>query len=185
MGQARSARRGVAHDKCVVIEMDDRARAILDQARETLHRVRDVRVEHRSHDDDALQQWRAGMPTERPTTLADIDRKIAEHREVWLEVHGRVIASERHRHRDALAAVRKELRKAISDDRTLARHELNRQRADHDRMRASMLAETAQVRAKNAELELRLDGFETSKRAVDGSRVIDLPALPLRGYRAG
>ncbi len=81
-----------------------------------------------------------------------------------------------------IAKVRTELRKLVADDRTLARHELNRQRADHDRMRASMLAEIQQLRAKNAELELRIDGLthETTKAA----RIIDLPVLP-RSRHAG
>lgn len=168
---------------------NNRARRILDEARETLARTASVRVEHRSHrdEDDALVAWRAGMPKQSaPVTPADIDEKIAEHRRIWLEVHGRVIASERQRHRAALATVRTEfaadlakLRKLVVDDRHLARSELRRVRADHDRQRASMLSEIEFQRAKIAELTVRLDGYD-GKRSVDGSsRIIDM--VPRRG----
>src|SRR5260370_14806955 len=75
--------------------MDDRARAILDEARETLHRVRNVEVQYRDHDDDALLKWRSGMPTERPVTLADVEQKIAEQRVITREVMAAAIAHER------------------------------------------------------------------------------------------
>jgi hypothetical protein len=79
---------GVAHDKCMVNVMDERAREILDQARETLHRVRDVRVEHRDHGAD---YWSRPTPAPAPTpqprspTSAEIealvDSKLAAYHE--------------------------------------------------------------------------------------------------------
>ena len=63
--------------------MDERARAIFEEARETLARVADVEVEYRFHDDDGmLSPWSRGMPKKPapppPLTVADVERKIAD-----------------------------------------------------------------------------------------------------------
>jgi hypothetical protein len=168
----------------------ERRRAEIHKGWATVARTADVEVVHRSHhDDDALLAWRRNMPKPEPVLTAGktakmIAEQLAAYREIWLEVQAQAIAHERKLHRDAVAKVRTELRKLVLDDRTLARHELNRQRADHDRQRASMLAEIQQLRTKNAELELRLDSLqhETTKRAIDG-RIIDLPAILPKGQR--
>jgi hypothetical protein len=59
--------------------MDDRAREILHQTRETLARVADVVVEHRNHEDDGfLTAWSRGMPRKpTPPTMAEVEQKIA------------------------------------------------------------------------------------------------------------
>jgi hypothetical protein len=103
----------------MVTVMDDHAREIFDQARETLARTADVEVVHRSYDDDALTSWRRGMPTERPTTLADIDAKIAEHRAVWLEVQARAISHERQLHRAEVAKLREEFAEDLAALRSI------------------------------------------------------------------
>ena len=61
--------------------MDERARAIFEEARETLARVADV--EYRFHDDDGmLSPWSRGMPKKPapppPLAVADVERKIAD-----------------------------------------------------------------------------------------------------------
>ena len=163
----------MAHDNELVTAMDDRARAIFDEARETLARTADVRVERRAyHDDDALLAWRRDMPEPEPTPTA-----AATETRVTPRVVATVIHEVRQQLRGEFSGSLAKLRKLVAEDRTLARHELNRQRADHDRQRASMLAEIEHQRAKIAALELRVEALthEASKRTIDG-RVIDLPA---------
>lgn len=79
--------------------MDDRAREILHQTRETLARVADVVVEHRNHEDDGfLTAWSRGMPRKpTPPTMAEVEQKIAaalakqpradRRRSGWLHAH--------------------------------------------------------------------------------------------------
>ena len=153
-------RRGFDRGNIMVTVMDDRARAIMDQARETLHRVRDVKVEHRSDHDDALTGWRRGMPpAERSVTLDDVDARIAEEREISDELHGRLLSSERRRHREALAAEIAKLEQ---------RH--------HSEMR--------ELREVLRDLLRSTDALERSFSR-GGAEVIDLPVLPLRGQRRG
>lgn len=59
--------------------MKERAQEIMDQARASLARVADVRVEHRDVSvPEALENWRAGMPP-RPSrpTMAEVEEKIS------------------------------------------------------------------------------------------------------------
>ena len=59
--------------------MDENARAIFDEARENLRRLRNFKVEHREHRTDGFSSdWHAGMPKQLPLTLDDIRREIAE-----------------------------------------------------------------------------------------------------------
>ena len=92
--------------------MDDRARAILDEARETLHRVRNVRVEHRDHPGE---YWSRPKPEPEPAPVhrttdaetarweAHIDDRISaainQHVEISREIMAQALASERKRHR--------------------------------------------------------------------------------------
>jgi RNA-binding protein YhbY len=150
----------------------------LAQSLETLERTATVRVERRDHDDDALTRWRAGMPKSAPTlTAAAVEEKIAEavaaHRAVWIDVQARAIAHERQLHRNGVAKTRAELLKRIGEDRTLARHELDRQRADHDRRLASQREMIMELRATVAGLESRVATL-TQKQAIE-AKVIDLP----------
>ena len=116
--------------------MDDRARAILDEAYETLHRVRNVTVERRDiSQPDVLESWRAGMPEKEPAmTAGKIARMIAdaldgyhETRAVTPKVAATIIHEVRQQLRREFASdlgkLRTELRKAVSDDRRLARSE--------------------------------------------------------------
>ena len=120
--------------------MDDRARAILDEAYETLHRVRNVTVERRDiSQPDVLELWRAGMPEKEPEkepamTAGKIARMIAdaldgyhETRAVTPKVAATIIHEVRQQLRREFASdlgkLRTELRKAVSDDRRLARSE--------------------------------------------------------------
>ncbi|MBR0732417.1 hypothetical protein JQ595_27065 [Bradyrhizobium japonicum] len=101
--------------------MDDRARAIFDEARETLARVADVTVEHRDHDDDGyLTSWSRNMPKKpAPPTVAEVEAmiasRIAEHTEIRNDVHGRVIAAERKRWRVEVEQLRNELGELRAD----------------------------------------------------------------------
>ena len=57
--------------------MDERAKEIMDQARRTLARVADVRVERRSHDDDGFfSPWSRGIPKKPPPPTRDEVRKM-------------------------------------------------------------------------------------------------------------
>ncbi|MDE5461156.1 hypothetical protein [Bradyrhizobium sp. CSS354] len=60
--------------------MDDRARAILNKARETLARIADIKVEHRVHDDDGfLSPWSRTMPTRpRPPTIDEVRQIVRD-----------------------------------------------------------------------------------------------------------
>jgi hypothetical protein len=146
--------------------MTDYAKRILDQARETLARTAGITVEHRDHSNDSLTRWRAGMPTERPVKLDDIDQKIAEHNAVSREVVGRALAHERQVHRAAIEEMRKEYTRARNFSEERHRHEL-------------------------AELLDTLRGLLKATEAVDryfsdhDNKVIDLPSMPLRGGHRG
>jgi hypothetical protein len=102
--------------------MDERARKIFDEAYATLDRVRDVRVEHRSHHNDPLTRWAAGMPKkpepepvhQTRTTDAEVQRwerhisdqiaaAINQHRDIWREVMAQALANERKLHRAEIA----------------------------------------------------------------------------------
>jgi hypothetical protein len=77
----RSAGRGrVDSKRSVVMKMDARAKAIFDEARATLHRVRDVEVEYRNHEDgDHLTAWSRGMPKKPPPpTIEQVRQEIAD-----------------------------------------------------------------------------------------------------------
>jgi hypothetical protein len=91
----------------------DEAKAILDEARETLERTAHITVERRDH---SAEYWSRPEPkpdpvsVQRRTTDAEaarwqnyIDGKIADainrHAEIWREVIAQALASERQRHR--------------------------------------------------------------------------------------
>ncbi|MDA9400776.1 hypothetical protein [Bradyrhizobium sp. CCBAU 45389] len=99
----------------MVTNMDERARAIFDEARATLARTAHVKVEYRSHRDDGYSSdWAKGMPPKpAPPTIEEVRREIAaalaEHDEVWREVHGAVIAQERKLWRDEVARMTEEI----------------------------------------------------------------------------
>src|SRR5258706_7073841 len=161
--------------------MDDSARAIFDKPRDTLERVRDVEVvQHRSHDDDALTRWRAGMPKnpEPAPTAADVVKMIEAYRCLTTKAAADVLHEIRQQLRaefaGSLATLRKTLNKAVADDRTQARHDLNRQRADHDRRLSSAQARIEELQTTIAALELRMRGMGGDR----GAEIIDLPALP-------
>jgi hypothetical protein len=123
--------------------MDERARAIFDEARETLHRIRGVTVERRDHDaeywqrpepkpaarnvvidhvltDAEAQRWQ--------TYIADqIERANSARDDYWRDVLGSLISE-----------VRKQLRSEISAEVGLLRADVEIQtkaaeRRDHDR----------------------------------------------------
>ena len=104
--------------------MDERARAIFEEARETLARVADVEVEYRFHDDDGmLSPWSRGMPKKPapppPLTVADVERKIADGLPgVAAVIH----------------MVRTALRREFAD-------EIAKVKSEHDLHRAALLAE--------------------------------------------
>ena len=161
----RSRRARVDHNRSMVMIMDAEERqAILDQARATLHRVRDVRVERRDH---GAEYWERPEPAPAPApqphqpTVAEIEAlrsqdwarfvdgritaTIAAHDELWRDVHGAVIAEERKRWRT----------------------EVEKLRSEHDLRISALLSEV-----------------EKLQRGIgDRSEVIDLPALPMRSAR--
>ncbi|MCA1415286.1 hypothetical protein I6F30_29765 [Bradyrhizobium sp. NBAIM20] len=141
----RGAGRGSGRQRRgVVIVMDERAQAILDDARETLARLADVKVERRVHRDDGFStDWARGMPPKpAPPTMAEVEAKIAdavteletfvrreittakaehqaEHETLWLDVFGAAIAEERKRRRaevgDEIEKLRAELAELRAD----------------------------------------------------------------------
>ena len=89
-------------------EMNEHARKIFDQARETLARIADVKVEHREHRDDGLlSEHSVSMPPARraspgmtdaevanmiaATVAEQVDAKIAANDRIWEDVVGKVI----------------------------------------------------------------------------------------------
>ncbi|MBR0746196.1 hypothetical protein JQ582_19885 [Bradyrhizobium japonicum] len=124
--------------------MDERAQAILDDARETLARIADVRVERRVHRDDGFStDWARGMPPKpAPPTMAEVEAKIAdeldkqatelqtfvrraittakaehqaEHEGLWIDVFGAAIAEERKRRRAEVGADIEQLRVELAE----------------------------------------------------------------------
>lgn len=195
----------------MVSAMDDRARTIFAKARETLERIADIKVERRIHDDDGhLTPWSRTMPPKpAPPTMAQVEQKIADVKaelarmideranqpralavaEIEALVGGRLLTSK------AIAPVlielREQLRKEIAEARPAEEffytdddsadgvkrdadlHNAILRAVDYpidetimkpirDKHRAKYLAEQRAKRARSA-------------------RVIDLPALPLRG----
>jgi hypothetical protein len=137
--------------------MNARAKAIFDEARASLNRIRDVKVEPRScqDDDDALVQWRRGMPEREPSMTAAATAKmigsaLAQHQEIQREVAGKVIAHERQLHRAETDRLNRKLDELLSCFNNLLK---------------------------------ATDALERSFSRDRGAEVIDLPALPLRNRR--
>lgn len=146
--------------------MDERARAILDEAHETLSRIADVKVIPREHRyDGLLADWSETMPTKAPTPTADDVAEIAT------------------------MIVRAELAKLLptpTDPETEQKRAeeftkfINGQIEAHAKVRGKAFAQFVVERVAKLGAELRL---EFGAHAGERTGVIDLPALPLRSQR--
>ena len=128
----------------------------MDQARATLERTAHIRVERRIHDDDddgMLTAWSRGMPKKEPPLSAD------EVRQMIADAKADVLAKI-----DGLIDAGFEARSWQQD---------------------GLLDGIAKVIAEvRAELRKEIADIEISKAHTgDQAKVIDLPALPLRGAR--
>jgi hypothetical protein len=191
--------------------MDDRARAIFDEARETLARTADVKVERRVHDDDGfLSPWSRTMPKKpAPPTMAEVEQKIADLKaelarmiderahqpraldvaEIEALVGGRLLTSK------AIAPVLIELREQLRKEIAKARPAEEFFYTDDDS--ADGVKRDADLhgpilRAVDYPIDEKIMGpirakhrakylAEQRDKRARSARVIDLPALPLRG----
>jgi hypothetical protein len=146
--------------------MDDRARAILDEARETLHRVRNVTVERR---DSSAEYWQRPEPAPEPgpqprqPSVAEIEMLRSQD---WTRfVDGRINAAFEARawrddaRQDAIGGALSEIRKQL--------------RAEFQEQLGQLRADLVIEKAHGSKLD--------SVSPI--SEVIDLPALPLRSQR--
>jgi hypothetical protein len=143
VGEARPESRQLDDRDKLVIAMDKHAQTILDEARETLHRIRDVKVEHRDHSGEYWERRPEPKPAPipQPRSLTDaeaqrwqtyIDNAIAAAFEAraWRDDARRDAIA------DFVADVRKQLRAEFQEQLGSLRADVTIQKAaerrDHD-----------------------------------------------------
>jgi hypothetical protein len=187
MGQARLAGSGLVDSNGMVITMtSNEIKAAFAHAKaqsyETLERVADVEVVHRSHhDDDALLAWRRKMPAPAPVptlTSADVHQMILDHfaHPARLDEEGKFVSAERKRWRGELD----KLRRSFNEDILTQKRALLR---DFNRHRNVTRNELEDARQRIAELQRKVDDL-TFEKTFATSKIIDLPAFPLRSAGA-
>lgn len=157
--------------------MDDRARRIFDEARATLERTADIKVEYSIHDDDGhLTSWSRNMPKKpAPPTMAEVEAKIAELERKVHELLAKqasdlqaVVASEIAEYHTS-----KQMRPVTSAVlQGIAEEILKRDAAEIDKLRSE----------HDLRLSALLQAVEKLERA--GGDVVELPN-PLRSARRG
>jgi hypothetical protein len=186
----------------VVSIMDDRARAILDQARETLERTADIKVEHRDH---AADYWQ--RPTPEPATQKAVNDRLLTDAETlrwqrWID--DRIVAAVVGYHesqqmrpitREVLKGLVAEIRKEIAEAHT-SRPAEELFYTDEDGTKQDAALHNAIIGPVDHPIDERIMApirgkhrarwlAEQKAKRTRAARVIDLPALPLRGSRRG
>ena len=148
----------VVSERMVTTMTSDEARAILNQARETLEQTADIKVERREYREQWQRPGSEPEPVQRKLTdavsarlMTEIDRRIAAAKAEVEQTIGE--------HRAATAEWIRASAQAIVLER--------KHRDEHDLRISALLAEV-----------------EKMQRGLD-AKVIDLPALPLKGQRHG
>jgi hypothetical protein len=178
--------------------MDDRARAILDEARETLERLADIKVERR---DQSADYWSQPKPAPAPLrqphqpTVAEIEmqrsqdwtrfvdsrieRANAARDDYWRDVLGALVSEVRRQLRAEIAKAARPAEEFFytDDDGTKQDRELHARiinPVDYPIDENIM----GPIRARN-----RSRWLNEKAKKTRSARVIDLPALPLRSSR--
>ena len=187
--------------RAVVTVMDEHARAILAEARETLHRIRDIRVEHRDH---GAEYWSRPEPERddgynRTIKHRTTDAETTLRWQKWID--DRIVAAvvgyhESKQMRPVTRAVLKglvaELRAEIAKGRPAEEFFY----LDEDGTKQDTDLHNPILRAVDYPIDEKIMGpirarnrakwlAEQKAKKTRAARVIDLPALPLRGPRRG